>query len=104
MSSFTMSMTAVWQGGTANIVATLVDASGALVTTADESVDFGTCGGSCDAVVFEPEGSGFAASAQGEFPACTSPDVKEVTARVVLSGEKLEVKVREKLLSKGQCD
>lgn len=96
----TLSMTALWKGGTADVVATLYDANGALVTAADETVNFGSGG----AVAFEPEGSGFAASAQGEFPACTTPDVKETTARVVLSGETLEVKVREKLLSKGQCD
>ncbi len=100
----TLSMTALWRGGEAQIAATLIDATGALVTTAEGTADFGRCDGACAGLRFEPEGSGFAASAQGEFPACTSPDVKETTARVVLSGDTLDVKVRQKLLSKGQCD
>ncbi|MFZ5443377.1 MAG: ankyrin repeat domain-containing protein [Myxococcota bacterium] len=100
-----LSMTALWRGGEAEVVATLYDPAGALVTSAEGTVDFGRCSETtCAPVEFTAEGPGFAASGQGEFPACTSPDVRETTARVVLTGEKLEVKARSSLISKGQCD
>ncbi len=100
----TLSLAALWRANSATLVATLFDANGEFVTSAQNEANFGVCSSRCDPVEFVVEGSGFAASADGEFPGCTAPDVRSTTVRVLVKGEALEIKESSTLISKGACD
>lgn len=99
-----LSVTALWTGGAFKFVGTLYDPTGKLVHVEAGEDDFGRCSDACTPLEFEEDGAGFSVGGVGEFPACTTPDVRESVLRVFVKGDQVVSKGSSKLISKGQCD
>lgn len=104
-STLSVTMLIAKQQGDADVVATLVDASGAFVHGATREVWFGDCSPwDCPPIVFTPTATGFEVKESGYVVGRCAPNVQETTLRISTKGELVELTDRAKVTEQGGCD